>query len=128
MTELGKAERAEQGREKFDALMNKMNDVKQKWDEEADSDEEDETGHLLNQAIELALEQGRGWTPGEKEAYLDKLLDDEFVSRRLVTFFVVGIFVLKNVYFILLDARSPPCSQIQPTKLRRVDSQRLLPL
>ena len=110
MTELGKAERAEQGREKFDALMNKMNDVKQKWDEEADSDEEDETGHLLNQAIELALEQGRGWTPGEKEAYLDKLLDDEFVSRRLVTFFVVGIFVLKYILF---------CWMLDPPHVRK---------
>ena len=69
------------GREKFDDLMNKMSDVKKKWDEEKDSDdEEDETGQLLDQAIEMAIEQGRGWTSGEKEAYLEKILDDDFVS------------------------------------------------
>ena len=66
--------------DQFDDLMNKMSDVKKKWDEEADSDDEDETGQLLDQAIELAIEQGRGWSPGEKEAYLDKILDDDFVS------------------------------------------------
>lgn len=67
-------------REKFDTLMNKMSDVKQKWDEEKDSDDEDETGHLLDQAIGMAIEQGRGWSAGEKEAYLEKILDDDFVS------------------------------------------------
>lgn len=78
MTDSGKDDK--DGREKFDELMNKMSDVKKKWKEEADSDEEDETGQLLDQAIELAIEQGRGWTPGEKEAYLERILDDEFVS------------------------------------------------
>ena len=71
----------EQAREKFDAMMNKMSNVKKALAEEADSDDEDdETKKLLDQAIEMALEQGRGWTPGEKEAYLEKILDDEFVS------------------------------------------------
>lgn len=68
------------GREKFDDLMNKMNDVKQKWDEEKDSDDEDDkTSQLLDQAIEMAIEQGRGWSPGEKEAYLNNILDDDFI-------------------------------------------------
>ena len=76
-----KPSRDEVAREKFDNLMNEMAHVKKKMDEERDSDDEDdETGKLLNQAIEMALEQGRGWTPGEKEAYLEKILDDEFVS------------------------------------------------
>ena len=67
--------------EKFDDLMNKMSNVKKKWDEEEDSDdeEEDKTGKLLDQAIGLAIEQGRGWSPGEKAAYLDKILDDDFI-------------------------------------------------
>lgn len=77
------------GREKFDALMNKMADVKQKWAEEKDSDDEgDETGQLLDQAIEMAIEQGRGWTSGEKEAYLEKILDDDFVSKSSVSSWV----------------------------------------
>jgi len=74
--------KAEAGREKFDKLMNKMSEEKQKWTDEKNSDDEDdETGQLLDRAIELAIEQGRGWSPGEKEAYLEKILDDEFVSR-----------------------------------------------
>lgn len=71
------------GRDKFDALMNKMNETKEKWAEEADSDEDEEeakTSQLLDQAIELAIEQGRGWSPGEKEQYLESILDDDFVS------------------------------------------------
>ena len=69
------------GQEKFDTLMNKMSDVKKKWDEEADSDDEDAaTGQLLDQAIEMAIEQGRGWSPGEKEKYLESILDDDYVS------------------------------------------------
>lgn len=71
-----------QGNEKFDDLMNKMSNIKKKWDDEggSDDDEDDKTGHLLDQAIEFAIEQGRGWSPGEKEAYLEKILDDDFVS------------------------------------------------
>jgi hypothetical protein len=72
--------KTEKARDEFDELMNKMSDVKKKWDEESGSDAEDETGHLLNQAIELALEQGRGWSPGEKEQYLESFKDDDFVS------------------------------------------------
>ena len=34
---------------------------------------------LLSQAIEMAIEQGRGWSPGEKEEYLKKILDDDFI-------------------------------------------------
>lgn len=73
----------EDGREKFDALMNKMNNVKEQWkkeDNDEDDDDDDKTGQLLDQAIEFAIEQGRGWSPGEKEAYLEHLLDDDFVS------------------------------------------------
>jgi hypothetical protein len=72
--------KTEKARDEFDELMNKMSDVKKKWDEESGSDTEDATGNLLNQAIELALEQGRGWSPGEKEQYLESVMDDDFVS------------------------------------------------
>jgi len=68
------------GREKFDDLMNKMSAVKQQWDDDAGSDEEEDVqGHLLSQAIEMAIEQGRGWSPRDKEAYLETILDDEYV-------------------------------------------------
>ena len=69
----------EQARDEFDQLMNQMSDVKKQWDNEQHDDEEDETGHLLNQAIELALEQGRGWSPGEKEQYLKSINNDDSI-------------------------------------------------
>ncbi|GKY96565.1 hypothetical protein MPSEU_000616100 [Mayamaea pseudoterrestris] len=39
----------------------------------------DKHDQLLSQAIEMAIEQGRGWSPGEKEDYLKKILDDDFI-------------------------------------------------
>lgn len=39
----------------------------------------DKTDELLANAIDLAIQQGRGWGPGEKEAYLEKILDDDFI-------------------------------------------------
>lgn len=79
--ENSKKSKEEIGRDKFDTLMNKMNDVKEKWKDDSEADDpDDKTGQLLDQAIEFAIEQGRGWSPGEKEAYLEQLLDDDFVS------------------------------------------------
>lgn len=65
------------GLEKYDELMQNMQKTKDKWDEE--DGVEDEQDAILSQAIELAIEQGRGWAPGEKEAYLEKILDDDFI-------------------------------------------------
>lgn len=72
--------------EQFNAIMSEMAKTKQDLDEEerleggggagGDVDPQD---RLLLQAIELAIEQGRGWAPGEKEAYLEKILDDDYI-------------------------------------------------
>ena len=63
--------------EKFDELMSSMSKTREKWIE--DGSDEDDTDRLLSNAIELAIEQGRGWAPGAKEAYLEQILDDDFI-------------------------------------------------
>lgn len=70
--------------EKFDELMTKMQQEKKKWDEE-DNDEEDETDALLNKAIEMAVSQGKGWKQGEREAYLEKICDDDYLDPLFAT-------------------------------------------
>mmetsp|Transcript_52649 Transcript_52649/g.157719 ORF Transcript_52649/g.157719 Transcript_52649/m.157719 type:complete len:565 (-) Transcript_52649:176-1870(-) len=64
-----------------DELLAKMEDAKKKWDAEdaSGSDGPGQTDALLSQAIELALEQGKGWKPGEKEEYMSKILDDDYI-------------------------------------------------
>lgn len=64
--------------DQFNDLMVKMNKAREKWIEEDDEDAND-PDNLLNHAINLALEQGRGWSPGEKEAYLETILADDFI-------------------------------------------------
>ena len=64
--------------DQFNDLMVKMNKARERWIEEDDEDAND-PDNLLNHAINLALEQGRGWSPGEKEAYLEKILDDDYI-------------------------------------------------
>ena len=64
--------------DQFNDLMVKMNKAREQWIEEDDEDAND-PDNLLNHAINLALEQGRGWSPGEKEAYLEKILDDDYI-------------------------------------------------
>lgn len=61
--------------EQHDELLEKLTEAKKRWDGE----EEDDTDKLLSQAIELAVQQGKGWSPGEKEAYMAKILDDDFI-------------------------------------------------
>ena len=63
------------------ALLEKMKATKAQWDAEAASapDGPDETDALLSQAISMAIEQGKGWAPGEREKYLETLLDDDFI-------------------------------------------------
>jgi hypothetical protein len=63
--------------DKYNDLLSTMQKTKEKWDEE--DGVEDEQDALLSQAIEFAIEQGRGWAPGEKDAYLEKILDDDFI-------------------------------------------------
>jgi tetratricopeptide (TPR) repeat protein len=64
--------------DQFNDLMVKMNKAREQWIEEDDEDPND-PDNLLNHAINLALEQGRGWSPGEKEAYLEKILADDYI-------------------------------------------------
>ncbi len=70
--------------ERFDNLMSKMAEEKKKWDEQ-DDDSEDETDALLNKAIEMAIAQGKGWKEGEREAYLEKILDDDYLDPLFAT-------------------------------------------
>jgi hypothetical protein len=63
---------------KHDALMTKMDEKRKEWMEE-DSDEEDDTDRLLQQAIDAVIKQGKGWAPGEKETYISQILDDDFI-------------------------------------------------
>mmetsp|Transcript_6859 Transcript_6859/g.12909 ORF Transcript_6859/g.12909 Transcript_6859/m.12909 type:complete len:541 (+) Transcript_6859:116-1738(+) len=65
-------------------LLKQMEAEKKKWDQE-DEDEQDETDVLLSKAIELALAQGKGWKPGEKEAYLEKMMDDDYIHPMFAT-------------------------------------------
>eukprot|EP00970_Alexandrium_tamarense_P003536 scaffold559_cov190-Alexandrium_tamarense.AAC.31 len=64
-----------------DALLEKMKATKEKWDAEADAspDGPDETDALLSQAISMAIDQGKGWAPGERDKYLEMLLDDDYI-------------------------------------------------
>ena len=52
-----------------------MEETRKKWVEE----EEDDTDRMLNDAIALSVENGKGWAPGEREAYLKTILDDDFI-------------------------------------------------
>jgi tetratricopeptide (TPR) repeat protein len=58
-----------------DDLLTKMEETRKKWVEE----EEDDTDRMLNDAIALSVENGKGWAPGEREAYLKTILDDDFI-------------------------------------------------
>jgi tetratricopeptide (TPR) repeat protein len=82
----------------FNELMNDIHTAKEQWkkDDSDDSDDDveyyddnndnkkvkkskDPRDNILEQAITLALEQGKGWKPGEKEEYLNMILDDNFI-------------------------------------------------
>jgi tetratricopeptide (TPR) repeat protein len=63
--------------QKHEALMEKMKEAREKWAQ--DDDDEDDTDRLLSHAMEMAIEQGKGWAPGEKEEYMKKILDDDFI-------------------------------------------------
>lgn len=67
--------------ESHDEFLDRVEAMKKKMDEErlanGDDEEEDETDALLSKAIEMAIADGRGWAPGEKEAYMARITDDE---------------------------------------------------
>jgi len=78
--------------DKYNELMSKMSRTKEKWDEEAADAAKaagdgvvDDEDRLLSEALDLAIEQGRGWGAGEKEAYLEKILDDDFIPPMFAT-------------------------------------------
>lgn len=65
------------GEQQHDELLQRMKAAKEKWDQE--DGEQDDTDRLLSEAMELAIEQGKGWAPGEKEEYMNKIMDDDFI-------------------------------------------------
>lgn len=64
--------------EEHDKLMEKMDETRKKWMDD-DDEEQDDTDRFLQDAIDLAVKQGKGWGPGEKEAYMKQILDDDFI-------------------------------------------------
>jgi hypothetical protein len=67
--------------DQFNDMMSSLASTKAEIDAERalTQSQRDPRDELLSQAIELAIEQGRAWSPGEKEDYLKKILDDDFI-------------------------------------------------
>lgn len=66
------------GGDEAQELLEKLKAQKAAWDAEG-GDEEDETDALLQKAIDIAIEQGKGWSPGEKEEYMRLITDDDYL-------------------------------------------------
>jgi hypothetical protein len=66
------------GEQQHDALLSKMEAARQQWMED-DGDDADDTDRFLQEAMDLAVRQGKGWAPGEKEEYMKRILDDDFI-------------------------------------------------
>jgi hypothetical protein len=64
--------------QQHDALLDKMELTRQQWADE-DGDDADGTDRVLQEAIDLAVKHGRGWSPGEKEEYMKRILDDDYI-------------------------------------------------
>jgi tetratricopeptide (TPR) repeat protein len=64
--------------QQHDELLQKMEGTRKKWMEE-DDDDGDDTDRFLQEAIDMAVKQGKGWSPGEKEEYMKRILDDDFI-------------------------------------------------
>jgi len=58
-----------------------MDKTRRKWEAEAAEagEEPDDGDRLLQEAIDMAIANGSGWAPGEKEAYMKKILDDDYI-------------------------------------------------
>lgn len=63
--------------EQHDELLDAMERKRQEW--AADGEDKDDTDKLLDEAIAMAVAQGKGWAPGEKEEYISKILDDDYI-------------------------------------------------
>jgi hypothetical protein len=69
-----------------DDLVEQMKATKAKWDAEDNAaGGGDETDALLSQAIAMAIDQGKGWASGEREKYLETLLDDDYIPPLFAT-------------------------------------------
>jgi len=64
-----------------------MSSSKAQWDAEALASPcgPDATDALLSKAIEAALAQGKGWKDGEKQAYMSKYFDDDYLHPLFAT-------------------------------------------
>lgn len=66
-----------------DSLIERLEKTKKQWDEEKQAnggqEKEDETDQILNKAIEMAIAEGKGWGPGEKEAYMKRIGDEDYI-------------------------------------------------
>ncbi|KAL7575606.1 hypothetical protein ACA910_020171 [Epithemia clementina (nom. ined.)] len=76
--------------DRYNGLMSAMAKTKEELDQNDNDDDDDDDNdrqqkRFLSQAIDMALSQGRGWSPGEKEAYLEKILDDDFIPPMFAT-------------------------------------------
>jgi tetratricopeptide (TPR) repeat protein len=75
--------------DQFNDLMVHMARTKEQLDRQQEEDCMDDgddakqqlrrTDRFLSEAIDFAIEQGRGWGPGEKEEYLKMIGDDDFI-------------------------------------------------
>jgi hypothetical protein len=65
---------------KHEELLAKMEQTKKETNDGAAANtEEDDTDRLLSHAIEVAIQQGKGWTTAERDEYLKKILDDDYL-------------------------------------------------
>lgn len=58
-------------------LLDKMDSTRKKW--MAEEEDPDDGDRLLQEAIDMAIQNGKGWAPGEKEAYMKRILDDDYI-------------------------------------------------
>lgn len=64
--------------QQHNALLDKMESTRKKWMAE-DGEDADDGDRLLQEAIDMAVKNGKGWAPGEKEEYMKKILDDDYI-------------------------------------------------
>jgi len=68
--------------QQHDELVKKMEDKRREWMAEADDDddgEEEDDDRMLQEAIDMAIQNGKGWASGEKEEYMKMILDDDYI-------------------------------------------------
>jgi tetratricopeptide (TPR) repeat protein len=70
--------KATTAQQKHDDLLDKMEATRRQWND-GDDDDDDDDDQFLQQAIDMAIQQGKGWSPGEKEEYMKRILDDDYI-------------------------------------------------